>query len=228
MKPEQIVRGFDFVAPYYDLFSYLVFQKRLLRAQTHYFGRIGKAESILIFGGGTGKILLPLSQDIQFKSMTFLDISPRMIAKAVRCCNSSGIDVEDKIEFIEGSTEKLSEGERYDLIITPFVLDCFSDESLRTVIAKLDQHLEPGGIWLFTDFNEDQSFGFISNIRNAFIKFLYFVFNLFCPLGITQLPKFGAAFSQLNYGIVAQTQMLHGLVVGRIYQKPGSTNRENE
>ncbi len=226
MKLERIKHGFNFVAPYYDLFSYLLFQGRLLHAQTHYFDRIGKVDSILIFGGGTGKILPPLFKTIEFNSLTYIDISGNMLKKARRNCEAYESDHVTKIEFIEGSTEVLNKNQQFNLIITPFVLDCFSDENLLKVITKLDEHLEPGGTWLFTDFNEDQDFGIISDMRSAFIKSLYFVFNLFCPLGITKLPRFGGAFSQLNYSTVAQTQMLHGLVVGRVYQKLASPDRE--
>lgn len=226
MSAERIARGFDFIAPYYDFCSNLIFGKSLLRAQYRYFKSIETADSVLILGGGTGELLLPLSKYIQFEHLTYLDISPRMISLAVQHGGSLRIDAENKIEFIAGSTELLPENKRYSLIITPFVLDCLSKESLAKVMIQLDHHLKPGGIWLFSDFNVSKDNGRSSVLNHAMIKFLYLVFNLFCHLGIWQLPHFNEAFRKLGYTTLQESHSLGGLLVSRAYQKPTSIDQQ--
>ncbi|PCH97435.1 MAG: hypothetical protein COB85_02745 [Bacteroidetes bacterium] len=222
MNREKIKRGFNFIAPYYDFCSNLIFGKSILSAQSLYFNSVKESHSILILGGGTGKILLPLAKEANFKSLTFLDISPGMIDKARHLCISNGLNAESKIEFMEGSTEAIPKNKMYDAIITPFVLDCFSDENLEIVMRNLDQHLVPGGMWLFSDFHHFNSDGQVSFFKRTAIKMLYLIFNLFCYIAVWELPHFKNAFNNLGLIEVEENYSVAGLIVTRTYQKPTS------
>jgi ubiquinone/menaquinone biosynthesis C-methylase UbiE len=55
-------KNFDFIAPYYDFLSKLIFGKRLRIAQTSLLSKIPRHQRILLVGGGTGWILPELLQ----------------------------------------------------------------------------------------------------------------------------------------------------------------------
>ncbi len=89
--------GFNLIAPYYDFFLALFFQKRIQHCQNYFLNTIEDAQSVLIFGGGTGDILLSCLEVNPGASYHYIDISERMIELTKQKVNST------QINFITGS-----------------------------------------------------------------------------------------------------------------------------
>ena len=50
------------------------------------------------------------------------------------------------------TSKKLASDDRYDVVITNFVLDMYAGAALDQLMRRLLSHLRPAGYWLFTDF----------------------------------------------------------------------------
>ncbi|MDB5240486.1 MAG: type 12 methyltransferase [Spirosoma sp.] len=142
---------FDWIAPVYDALVFVVFGRRLNRAQAVFLDRIPPGASVLIVGGGTGWLLEPLLTDGRAARIVYLESSARMLARA--SCRMLNRQLMGTVEFRLGDERSLRSDERFDLLMTPFVLDLFTTETLQTLfIPRLRSALKENGLWLITDF----------------------------------------------------------------------------
>lgn len=210
--------GFDLVAPVYDFFTALVFGGRLHRAQTEFLPRLSSAQKILIFGGGSGKILIDILTRTAAEKIYYVDISRQMILRAERRLASHRAvhKATPPVSFICGSWNDIPSVE-FDLIVTPFVLDCFQPAALNEVMQCLSARLALRGQWLFTDFHVPE--GMMRPIASAVTRVLYVAFNLLCGLGVKRLPDFAAEFAALGMQKTAEKYSLKGMLVSRVYER---------
>ncbi|MDA9563897.1 class I SAM-dependent methyltransferase [Flavobacteriales bacterium] len=212
MSDKRVIWGFNLIAPYYDFFVALFFQKRIQHCQNYFLNTIEDAQSVLIFGGGTGDILLSCLEVNPGASYHYIDISERMIELTKQKVNST------QINFITGSIRDIPKG-NFEVIITPFVLDCFTNASLKTeVIPQLKAHMASKGKWIFSDFSYRQapSKRFVSKL---IIRSLYFVFNLLCGLGVKKLPHFNACFASHGLTTLSKKDFASGLLTTCVYEQ---------
>ena len=126
--------SFDRIAPYYDVLARLIFGRTLEQAQRTFVDQIPPAASVLIVGGGTGWVL----------EATLVNSRPRRMIRRAK---------PGSVEFRVGDETTLSPDERFDVLMTPFVLDLFTEQTLTThLLPRLTAALKPGGQWLVTDF----------------------------------------------------------------------------
>src|ERR1700749_2291391 len=78
-KSQRIRSGFNFFAPFYDFFSFLFFGNSLLHSQTYFLPELKKCKTALVFGGGTGKLLMELIRRDVAERYCYVDISDKMI-----------------------------------------------------------------------------------------------------------------------------------------------------
>lgn len=143
--------NFNWIAPVYDGLASVVFGRSLERAQVVFLDRVPPGASVLIVGGGTGWLLEPLLTNNPVARIVYLETSAQMLARASRRVLNR--QLLGTIEFRLGDETALQSGEQFDVVITPFVLDVFTTQTLRTrLIPRLRNALKPGGQWLITDF----------------------------------------------------------------------------
>ena len=131
---------FSLIAPFYDFLVRFVFGKSLWNAQRHYLGQVMPGQTVLILGGGTGRILDWLPDDCQ---ITFLEKSSRMIERA-KCRR--------EVSFIQADFLEYSTKQKFDWVICPFFLDCFDPKDLENAVAKCRTFLHSEGKLMVTDF----------------------------------------------------------------------------
>lgn len=216
---EKIKKGFNALSPFYDILSQFFFGRSLSTSQNYFLNEIKNANSILIFGGGTGKLLSELIKQGTSQHLYYLDISDKMIDKSKRLISKKHPEALSKITFKTGSYQDLPQSQYFDAVITPYVLDCFPEEKLHTVMKKLDSALLPDGKWLFTDFEISQHSPSMKSFSRLVIKSLYFTFNVICSLGVNHLPDFKIKFSQFGYALISEKTFMKGLLVSRCYVK---------
>jgi hypothetical protein len=87
---------------------------------------------------------------------------------------------------------------RYDLIVSHFFLDCFSDADLASVVACLASWAAPDVAWVVSDFRETRgSLGRIwtSGVTHA----LYAAFRLTTGLRVSRLPDYVSAILRAGF-----------------------------
>ncbi len=136
------MNDFNRIAGLYDFLARAVFGRGIERATLSQLGIISPNDSVLILGGGTGRILkkLPVTQRI-----VYLDKSEQMVRRAKKHSRAS-------IEFVNEDFLSFSGDQEFSVIICPFFLDCFGKNSFSTVIDKVKGLLEPNGSLIVTDF----------------------------------------------------------------------------
>jgi len=187
------VTSFDPVASYYDFLARMIFGKAILKSQMDYLEEIPGSSDILIFGGGTGKILTQVLNK-RPKQITYLEASPEMLKLA----REKVIDqTECKIHFISGTEHDLPMRKEFDVIITPFVLDVFQPGGLHYCMNRLVQCLKDDGTWLFSDFR-------VTNHpinkwwQRFMIKIMYRFFRTTCKIEANRLLDFGSYFKGIG------------------------------
>lgn len=144
---DRALNGFDAVAPVYDLLTRIVFGRSILRAQTVFLTAVPSQSKVLVVGGGTGRVAGQLLRLNPTCRIWYVDASSRMIGYARRRLKRFS----DRVEFVHGSWSDVP-SLTYDVIVTQFFLDLFSDATCATVVNALDASLSQRGYWFATDF----------------------------------------------------------------------------
>jgi SAM-dependent methyltransferase len=184
---DKVGRGYDRVAFLYDAVVKLFFGSKLLQIQASALSKIDPVSSVLIVGGGTGAILDLLINQQHLERIFYWEASQKMLLKAQkRLPNSSNsrvtffrdIDAAGNIEV--------------DLILLPFVLDCYPSIGLQNLLKKCILLLRPHGNIVIVDFNLDKAFGYQKTfIKDFFIRLLTLFFY---SIGAAEKPGLSNVF----------------------------------
>jgi len=203
--------NYNLVAPFYDGLSNLVFGNQLLAATSYYLDRIPGTQSILVFGGGTGLLLKPLINSFPAARILFLDASEAMLSRAKQRLPKANKNV----QFLLGDEHSL-EGQQFDLILTPFVLDVFRPVQLTSVMKKLTQSLLPAGFWIQTDFYIDRTNPLW---QRSLLYSMYLFFRVVANQRNMKLPQFDIYFGKVPLNEIDQESFCGGMVKTLLYQK---------
>ena len=176
-------------------------------------------------GGGDGRFLARLLSANPTVQIDFVDLSTKMIALARRRIVKAGEANLIRVRFHADDVRKfvLQTGS-YDLIVTNFFLDCFSNEQLTDVIAHLSKCAAPDAKWLVSDFRE--SAGPLGRIwTKAVTRSLYAAFRLTTSLRVTRLPAYVSALNKAGYSLQRQKNLLGGLLHSPLWRKSERTAR---
>lgn len=169
--------GFDFLAPVYDSLARLVFGKAMVESQTCFLDRIPAGSEILILGGGTGWLLEKISDQNKSCKILYVDISAEMITR------SKQRETNDEIYFVQGTEQAIPKEKKFDVIITNFYFDLFSDKTLMQIVARIDRHTKPTSVWLVTEFID------VIWWHRLMLKVMYLFFRMICRIESSRLPQ---------------------------------------
>jgi ubiquinone/menaquinone biosynthesis C-methylase UbiE len=203
--------NYNNIAFIYDGLCQFVFGQRLKNAQMESLSFISAYFHVLIVGGGTGWILEELTkQHASGLRITYIDNSSRMIALSKKRKTAF-----NTIEFINESIENsLLPHEQYDVILTPFLFDNFSQSTSELIFKKLDNSLKPKGKWLYVDFCISNK----SNYRQQFLlKLMYVFFRVTCNIKANQLPDLKDYFS--SYEMIHNKYYSNNFIITQVFQK---------
>lgn len=142
---------FNWIAPVYDALAFVVFGQRLKQAQSAFLDRIPAGASVLMVGGGTGWLLEQVLGHYQPGKVVYVETSAQMVARASKRILQKPLP--GTVDFRMGDETALPMGAQFDVIITPFVLDLFTESTLQyAFIPSLMNVLKSDGVWLVTDF----------------------------------------------------------------------------
>ena len=137
----------------YDLLIWLMtlgrerrFRERLLRP-----AHLQPGESVLDVGCGTGTLAIAARRQVgSTGSVTGVDPSPEMLARASRKAEKAGLE----IEFTPGVAESLpfSDG-RFDVVLSTVMLHHLSGKVRPQAVSEMRRVLKPGGRLLAVDFS---------------------------------------------------------------------------
>ena len=203
--------NFNNIAPFYDGLSRLIFGKKIKNAQVAALHFIPPNATVLIVGGGTGWILNEINNiHLTGLKITYLDKSLKMIE-----LTKQRSFVLNDITYLHNSIETADlQNQKYDVILTPFVLDCIAENSLPTVFRKLDACLKTDGLWLYIDFVSTPN---SKQWQKLTLKLIYLFFRLTCRLEVSTLISVAQYFTQ--YQLLKENTYISNFIKMSVYKK---------
>ena len=201
--------NYDKVAPYYDFLSSLVYGDAINKANAYLVSFIPPQSTVLIIGGGTGKILQQIASIQPFGlKIYFVEKSVKMIGLA------KDKDVgENQVTFVNDAIENVSFTEVFDVVITPFLFDNFSDDTATEIFFKTDKFLKREAMWLFADFRARTVW------QTALLKLMYLFFRLTCNIEAKQLPDISLLFKKTGYKLQHQQSFFSDFIFSEVYDR---------
>ena len=204
---------FNWIAPVYDALAFTVFGHRLQRAQVVFLDRIPVGASVLIVGGGAGWLLEQVLTRCQPNRIVYLEASSQMVVRASRRMIHKSLL--GSVEFRVGNENDLLPGEQFDVIITAFVLDLFSETALQTsFIPKLLTVLKPTGLWFITDFVQTNSW-WQKAILGSMIQF----FRLTAGLNVRTLADWRQCLHKSELALLDRESQVGGMVSTEVWTR---------
>ncbi|MGN6640091.1 MAG: class I SAM-dependent methyltransferase [Mucilaginibacter sp.] len=195
---------------FYDRLSRLVYGRALIRSQVYLLPFIPPQSNILIVGGGTGWILEEIAKIYpEGLTITYVEIAVNMMALSRK--RNIG---ENEVTFINEAVEEVHFTIHFDLVITPFLFDNFTEENLQKIFAHIHHFLKPGGLWLNTDFHLTDKWW-----QNVLLRSMIIFFRLICGIEATKLPDMQNCFSKAGYKIVDQKTFFGEFILSTAYHK---------
>ena len=186
--------GFDRVAWCYDALTSLVFGPALRRAQRAALAGLPQgAPHVLVLGGGTGWVLTEVLRRRPQATVLYLEASPRMLARARARLTRDFPQAIHHVEFRHGTQAALGPTERFEVLITFFVLDCIALPEFAGALAQLRASQQSSAPWLLADFRPAR-YGW----RRVLLRLMYTFFRLTTGLRARELPDLAAALVRLG------------------------------
>jgi len=194
-------RGFHLLAPVYDALAGVVFGQNIDRSQAHFFEKVKNIASVLVVGGGTGRFLPEFFRLHPTSKVVFVEKSAAMMSKAQAKA--------DKIvRFVETDFLIYQSTEKYDLVLLPFFLDMFTNESVEIIVGKLDALSESNTRVIVTDFVIQSRPGW----KSWLLKSMYLFFRLTCDIEAGRLPNWEQAFAKRGWNIKQSAAYCNGMI----------------
>lgn len=205
--------NYDKIAVIYDRLSRFVFGKALINAQVSMLTYVPASSSILVIGGGTGWILEELAALHESGlTITYVELSANMIALSKKRDWKN-----NKVVFMHQPVENFMPDHSYDIILTPFIFDNFTNEKIAIVFSSLHACLNPHGRWLNADFVYDPGKGKIW--QKFLLKLMYTFFRITCNIEARQLVNMENFFKTSNYRPIARFEYYAGFICSAVYER---------
>ncbi|TKK67719.1 class I SAM-dependent methyltransferase [Ilyomonas limi] len=205
-------RSYDAIAGVYDRLANIFIGKALRNAQIYLVQYIPARAKVLIAGGGTGWILEEITKlHNTGLQIDYVDISAGMIAKAKRRDTK-----QNDIRFLHQSAGENFEGKDYDVILTPFFFDNFSEATMQAVFEKLHQKLNQNGLWLYADFQVAGKHRFF---KEAMLFIMYIFFRAACNIEANHLPDVTGQFAKNSYQLISSKTFKQEFIRSAVYRK---------
>ena len=191
----------------YDWLSKLVFGRKQELAKKAKIELIKPAQKILIVGGGTGSVLEYIAEVNGNATVDFVELSDRML-KYAQNRNIQGL----KVSFFPLDIEEF-EGSNYDIIITNFFFDQFTEEKTARILIQLKEKLNQNGLVLFSDFLNP-----IDVKNKAIHTIMKLYFRLTINLGVIRYPDYEKAFHLSGFHQISSS-LIGKNIVAQVYKK---------
>lgn len=202
--------NFNNSAWFYDRLSRLVYGKALINAQLYLLQYIKPGSNILIVGGGTGWILEELTKlHPSGLHITYVEVAANMMALSQK--RNIG---KNEMVYINNAIENVTLLPNFDVVITPFLFDNFTEQTLGVVFTHIHHSLKPGGLWLNADFQLTGKWW-----QTFLLKSMFLFFKVVCGIEAGKLPGIARYFTRNEYEVIDEQTFFNEFIVARVYGK---------
>lgn len=196
------MNNFNLIAGFYDLLARMVFGGAIRRAQMHFIRSLPSEGRVLLIGGGTGWFAEELLRSSAI-TITSVESSAAMTARAKkRLARFQG-----RIEHVCEPFEMVALNSGYDVVITNFFLDLFTEVNLTRVVDRIVTLMRPGAIWIITDFTKGGPWW-----QKAMLYVMYRFFRVTAGIETLRLPAWERLAAQAGYSKCDEKMFYAGFI----------------
>jgi SAM-dependent methyltransferase len=205
---------FDRVARIYRWAEWLTLGPLLERTREHFIGQIADRRQALILGDGDGRFLAALLEHNSHLQAVAVDTSAVMLSLLRKRCSSNAARVMTK----QTSALAVNAPPSTDLIVTHFLLDCFTQPEVDALTLRLAAQTAPGTLWLLSDFALSTQ-RILRPFTALYIRALYLAFRILTGLQVTQLPDPQRSLLQAGFERIERHQLVFGLLYTELWRR---------
>ena len=210
--------NFDRIAPIYRWAEYLSLGPLLQHTRTRLLDQLGNPRHALVLGDGDGRFLEQLLLLYPQCTAVAADISAAMLDKLRRRCLHSVPNAATRLTTLQRSALEIDPLPSTDLVVTHFLLDCFSQPDVDALITRIASQLAPGTLWLVSDFTLPAN-KILRPFARLYIASLYAAFRLLTGLRIRQLPDPQSALRRNGMRHITRLTLLGGMLYTELWQR---------
>ncbi len=202
--------NFNNSAWFYDRLSGLVYGDALIEAQVWLLSYVPANAHVLIVGGGTGWILEELAKLYPTGlTITYVEVAAAMMAKSKK-----RNVLKNGVTYINEAIENIEFIYLFDVVITPFLFDNFTEDTLSKVFAGIHQYLKPEGLWLNTDFQLTDKWW-----QRLLLKIMFLFFRTICNIEASRLPAIESRFAENGYFRTTEKTFYGNFIISKVLVK---------
>ena len=195
---------------FYDRLSRLVYGMAMIDSQRFLLTFIPSGSKVLIVGGGTGRVLEEIARShAEGLEITYVEIAARMMA--VSQTRNTG---NNAIVFINNAIENVCLQTDFDVVITPFFFDSFTQRNFERLFGHIDSALKPGGLWLNCDFQLAGKWW-----QSILLKTMYLFFRVICNIEALRLPAIQKEFELRGYKKLTRKAFYGNFILSEVYSR---------
>lgn len=181
-----------FLAPFYQRFSKLIFDKDILEANQIF---LEKNKNSLIIGGGDGMAYLDFKEELLGE---FWDLSQKMTQLARKNLRGSRLLVQEGAWPGSG---------KFDRVYLPFVLDTMLDSEIQALLSQIKRALNPSGEVIISDF-----FAPVTWRQKVTQKVMILFFMLFTRHQRMDLPDISSLCKRDGFSLIQENFLRKGWI----------------
>jgi SAM-dependent methyltransferase len=208
--------SFDLVARPYRWLEYLTLGRALERCRAHFLPQLRDCRHALVLGDGDGRFLGQLLACNPGLGADAVDTSTAMLRMLRRRSEAATADANIRLRIHHANALTFSLAGPYDLVVTHFFLDCFTQVELDTLVTRIASSLAPGALWLVSDFRIPTGLMHVPAL--AVVRGLYFAFRVLTGLRTTDLPDHATALTRSGLIRIAHEHSFAGLLTTELWQ----------
>jgi len=202
--------NFNNAAWFYDSLAQLVYGKALIDAQRYLLRFVPPVADVLIVGGGTGWILEELARTRpEGLRITYIEVSAKMTALSKK--RNTG---DNQVIFINDAVENVKLAGYFDVVITPFLFDNFTETTFQRVFDCIHSSLKPGGSWMNCDFRLTGKWW-----QGVLLKSMFIFFRIACGIEASKLPEIEKRFRRYQYKEIARESFFGDFILAQVFGK---------
>ena len=210
--------NFDRIAAIYRWAEYLSLGPLLQRTRTRLLDQLDNPRHALVLGDGDGRFLEQLLLRYPQCTAVAVDISAAMLDKLRRRCLRSVPNAATRLTTLQRSALELHPASNTDLVVTHFLLDCFSQPEVDALTTRIASQLAPGALWLLSDFALPDN-QLLRPFAHLYIASLYVAFRLLTGLRVRQLPDPQSALQRAGMRRITRSTLLGGLLYTELWRR---------
>ncbi|MEP6698566.1 MAG: class I SAM-dependent methyltransferase [Verrucomicrobiota bacterium] len=209
--------SFDGIARWYRSLEWMAFRDELQHCRVACLGQIVTPRRALIVGEGDGRFLHQFLSKYPATEIDCLDASEQMLQLARERIRD--LPGRERVRFLHRDTESWAPPQNYyDLLVTHFVLDCFSEVQSPEIVEKLARAATDNASWLLADFCVPSA-GFARLRARLWLAVMYKFFRLIARIPATRLIDPTRYLRAERFGLSGQELFRRGMLKSELWRR---------